>query len=82
MESLPHISPPVLNTLVFMALGHRMAQLPETSDQSILMELRTRMNDHRGKAIQAIHSVLDDERLRGSDFALILVLTFLFVEVC
>lgn len=39
------------------------------------------MYDHRGKAIQAIHRVLEDDKLRDTDYALSLVLMLLFGEV-
>lgn len=39
------------------------------------------MYDHRGKAIREIHHVLDNERLRNTDYALLIVLMLLFGEV-
>lgn len=70
-----------MNTLVFMAIGHRVWQSPEGTEQSSLAVLRARMYDHRGKAIQAIHRVLEDESLRETDYALLLVMMLLFGEV-
>lgn len=76
-----HIIPSaVLDTLVFIALGHRVSQFPDGTQQSGIAVLRTR-NDHRGKAIQAVHRVLEDDKLRDTDYALSLVLMLLFGEV-
>lgn len=63
-----------------MAFGHRISSLgPEGGRPSSV--LQTRMYDHRGKAIRAIHRALDDERLRNTDCALCIVMMLLFGEV-
>lgn len=81
MDTIHIVPSAVLDTLVFIALGHRVSQCPEGTEQSGLAVLRTRMYDHRGKAIQAIHRVLEDDNLRDTDYALSLVLMLLFGEV-
>lgn len=81
MDTVHVIPSTVLDTLVFIALGHRVSQFPDGTEQSGLAVLRTRMYDHRGKAIQAIHRVLEDDKLRDTDYELSLVLMLLFGEV-
>lgn len=81
MDSLHAIPSSVLDTLVLMVLGHRVSQSPEGTEQSSLAVLKARMYDHRGKAIQAIRCVLEDDSLRDTDYALSLVLMLSFGEV-
>lgn len=81
MNAIIYLPPSIQDTLVFMAIGHRISQLPGVTDRSALSALKTRMYDHRGKAIRAIHKVLDNESLRNTDYALSIVLMLLFGEV-
>lgn len=71
----------MVHTFVFMSLGYRLCQFPEGTDRAALRVLQTRMYDHRGKAIQIITSVLRNEALQTSDYALSIVLMLLFGEV-
>lgn len=81
LETVPYLSLSFQHTLIYMALGHRWSQTSGESDSSSRAVLKARMFDHRGQAIQAIHDVLDDVKLRGTDRALLNVLLLLFGEV-
>lgn len=81
LETVKYLPSAINDTLVFMVLGHRISQSAETAEASALSVLRTRMYDHRGKAIRSIHHALDNERLRDTDYALTIVTMLLFGEV-
>ncbi|KAF3760870.1 C6 zinc finger domain protein [Cryphonectria parasitica EP155] len=80
MDTIRLLPTPIVETVVFMAIGYRISQFPEAADRSETAVLRTRMYHHRGRAVKTISLALSNDKLRDTDYALAIVLMLLFGE--
>ena len=75
------LPPSMRHALVTVALSHRMLTLTASSGSLMSSELMTRLQYHRGVAIQALNQEIATEAGRLSDATVGSILIFLFADV-
>lgn len=81
MDVLPHLTGGLRHTVVALALGHRINQLPPDAGRAVSVDLWSRLFHHRLLAIRELSRDIASEDTRASDGTIVTIILFLFVEV-
>ncbi|KAJ1326116.1 fungal specific transcription factor domain-containing protein [Microdochium nivale] len=81
MDVLPHLTGGLRHTVVALALGHRIHQLPTDAGRAVSVDLWSRLFHHRLLAVRELSRDIASEDTRASDGTIVTIILFLFVEL-
>ncbi|KAH7028851.1 fungal-specific transcription factor domain-containing protein [Microdochium trichocladiopsis] len=81
MEILPYLTDGLRHTVVALAIGHRIHQLPLDASRGDSVDLWSRLFHHRCLAIRELSHDIASEDKRSSDSTIVTIILFLFVEL-
>ncbi|KXJ90025.1 fungal-specific transcription factor domain-domain-containing protein [Microdochium bolleyi] len=81
LEILPYLTDGLRHTVVALAIGHRIHQLPKDASRGASVDLWSRLFHHRLLAIRELSHDIASEDTRASDNTIVTIILFLFVEL-